>query len=306
LSKNRISIISKWLQLIRWPNLLMVALAQVLFKYAFLPAFEVSSKLNTLDFILLCASIILVTAAGNIINDIYDINTDFVNGRSRPLAQQHICISKAYTLYFLMNISAVALISFLSSKFKHISLIIIVTTVILLLFFYAKRLKSIVILGNVLISVLVSLSFLLVIYVEIFILSEHKISIEIQNWIIGYAVFAFWANLNREWIKDVQDIKGDYAQNVSTLPILIGKARMNKLIFMSTLLLIFSLIAGVKVYFQPDLIFILYLTFGTCVPLVYVLFHMHRKELNTNYKMLSHIYKLVMLIGVMSLILFKI
>jgi len=294
-----------WLQLIRWPNLLLVGLAQVLFKYAFLPAFDIPPLLSDSDFIFLVISVVCITASGNIINDIYDVGADFINQRPRPISEGSISIKKAYSIFFVLNLVALLIARYLGIKYEIIDIVGIELLVIVLLYFYAIYLKSIPLFGNLLISALVSLSFLLVIYIELFANSEIQISTELIHWIIGYAGFAFWANLNREWIKDVQDIKGDYAQNISTLPILTGKTRMNKLLFMSTLLLIFSLIAGVKVYFQPDLIFILYLTFGICVPLVYVLFHIHRKELNTNYKMLSHIYKLVMLTGVMSLILFK-
>jgi len=283
----------------------MVGFAQVLFKYCFLPNFNVSSVLSDLDFLLLCISIIFVTTAGNIINDICDIRTDFINQRSRPLAQQKISIAKAYGFYIALNVIALITIVYIGFKYQLLELIGIVSAVIVVLYLYSKFLKAIPLLGNITVSLLVSLSFLLVVYVELFAIPHNQISIELIHWIIGYAIFAFWANLNREWIKDVLDTKGDHAQNISTLPILLGKSRMNMLIFISTLGLITALIAGVKVYFQLDLIFILYLTFGIVLPLFAVLFHIHQKELNTNYILLSHVYKLVMLIGVFSLILFE-
>jgi 4-hydroxybenzoate polyprenyltransferase len=297
--------VKAWLQLIRWPNLLMVTLAQVLFKYSFLPSFNIPPALSDLDFLLLCISIIFVTAAGNIINDICDIRTDFINQRFRPLAQQKISISKAFGFYVALNILALIVAAHLGLKYQLPEFIGVVFAVISVLYLYSKFLKGIPLLGNIIVSLLVSLSFLLVVYIELFSIPHKQISIELIFWIIGYGIFAFWANLNREMVKDVQDIKGDYAKNISTLPILLGRSRMNMLIFASTLFLVLTLIAGVKVFFQLDLVFILYLTFGICLPLCFVLIHIHKKQLNANYKLLSHIYKLVMLIGVFSLILFK-
>lgn len=294
-----------WLKLIRWPNLLMVALAQVLFKYVFLPYFKISPTVEVFDFWLLCFSVLFVAACGYIINDIYDIKTDFINKRSRPLAIKKISTAKAYSVYIIFNVLAILFAIYLSYKWQSYELTFMVTSVVVLLFLYAKKIKSIPILGNVLVSFLVSLSFLLVLYFELILNKSAIISIDLKYHIIGYSAFAFWTNLNRELIKDVLDIKGDYAQKISTLPILLGKTRINYLIFGSTLLLIFSLIAGVKVYFQPDLIFILYLTFGICLPLVYVLFHIYKKELKTDYRLLSHLYKVVMLLGVLSLVLFQ-
>jgi len=282
----------------------MIALAQVLFKYAFLPAFDIPSQLRGFDFAMLCTAIIFVTAAGNIINDIFDIKADFVNRRSRPLAQQRISIGNAYALYFTLNLLALFLIRNIAFRYQTLNLITIVFAIIVLLYLYSKYFKKIPLFGNILVSILVSLSFLLVIYIEAFALSDQSISNTFRYLILGYAALAFWANFNRELIKDVQDIKGDYAQGITTLPILLGKSRMNILIFISTLFLIFALIIGVKVYIQPNLVFVLYLTFGTCLPLIYGLYHIYQKELKTNYKLLSNLYKSVMLAGILSLILF--
>lgn len=283
----------------------MIAMAQVLFKYVFLPYFKILSAVEVFDFWLLCFSVLFVTASGNIINDIYDIRTDFINKRSRPLANKKISTAKAYSVYIIFNVLAICFAIYLSYKWQSYEMIFIVISVVVLLFLYAKKIKSIPILGNLIVSVLVSLSFLLVLYFELILNKNAIISTDLKYYIIGYSAFAFWTNLNREWIKDVIDIKGDYAQKISTLPILIGKTRMNNLIFGSTLLLIFSLIAVVKVYFQPNLIFVLYLIFGICTPLVNVLFHIYKRKLKTNYRLLSHLYKVVMLSGVLSLILFQ-
>jgi 4-hydroxybenzoate polyprenyltransferase len=283
----------------------MVGLAQVLFKYVFLPAFHVPSNLNLSDFIWLCVSVLCITVSGNIINDIHDIKTDSVNNRPRPLAQQKISLHKAYIFYFILNALALTLALYLSYTYHIWFFLQVELSVIILLFLYAKYLKTIPIIGSVLVSVLVSLSFLILVYVELFLSDLNSISPEVKYWIIGYGIFAFWANLNREWLKDVLDIKGDYAQGISTLPILLGKYRMNRLIFGSTLLFVVISIAGVKVYFQWNIVFILYITFGVYAPLFFVLYHIYKKELYVNYKWLSHLYKFVMLVGICSLILFS-
>ncbi len=297
--------LSHWLQLIRWPNLILVALAQVLFKYIFLPAFHIPSKLSDFDFAMLSVAIVFVTAAGNIINDIFDIKTDFINRRSRPLAYKKISVANAYVLYFTLNILALFLVRNVAFRYQILDLIVVVFGTIILLYLYAKYLKNIPLLGNILVSALVSLSFLLVIYIEVFALSKQPVSDTIRFWVIGYAIFAFWSNLNREWIKDITDIKGDYAQGISTLPVLMGKSRMNILVFYSTFAMIIGMLAGVKIYMQPDLVFTLYLIFGIAAPLGFIMFHLYKKELKSDYKMLSHLYKLVMLAGVLSILFFK-
>ncbi len=293
-----------WLNLFRWSNLVLILLVHLLFRFSFLESQNLGFKLGLFEFFLLSFSIILIAASGNIINDIFDIKTDFVNKRKRPLAKGQIKVSKAYSVYFIFNFTAILISFFISYKLLFWSIFIVEITVILVLYFYAQYFKSIPVLGNILVSFLVSLSFVLVLYFDI----ETGIFFDqnIFKWILFYSIFAFWANLNREWVKDTLDIKGDYAQNISTLPILIGKSRMNTLIFISTLLLIVALLFGVKVYLNPDLIFSLYFIFGVCIPLFFVMYKIWKDENHVNYKLLSHAYKIIMLIGVFSLILFRI
>lgn len=293
-----------WFNLFRWPNLLLILIAHFLFRMSFLNHFNLSFKLNSMDFFLLSFSIVLIAAAGNIINDIFDIKTDFVNKRNRPLALGQIKVSKAYTVYFIFNLIAILISFYISYKLLFWSLFVLEFSVIVVLYFYAQYLKSIPVLGNVLVSFLVTLSFVLALYFDM--TSDMFFDQRYFSWILFYSIFAFWANLNREWIKDILDTKGDYSQKIPTLPILIGKSRMNSLIFFSTLLLIIVLLFGVKVYLKPGLIFSLYFIFGVCIPLFFVMYKLWKNENPVNYRLLSLIYKIIMLVGVFSLMLFNI
>ena len=293
---------TNWLTLFRWPNVILIIIAHLLLRFAFLPAFELTSYLSLIDFFVLSFSIILIAISGNIINDIYDIKTDFVNRRSRPIAQQKIGVSQAYLVYVILNIVAIILAFYLSYKYKIWVLICIEIIVIALLFWYAKRLKAIPFLSNILVSILVSLAFILVVIIdtnfEVFTLTQAKL------WLIFYAVLAFWVNFNRELIKDIIDIKGDYAQHVLTLPIILGKSRTNTLFFISTALLIISLLFGIKVFLKANSLFVIYFIFGITIPLVFMLYKIWKQETQVNYKLLSHIHKFVLLMGLCSLILF--
>ena len=268
-----------------------------------MPAFNLTSQLSLIEFLLMSSSILLIALAGNIINDIFDLKTDQIKQRDRPITKQQISIKKAKTVYFVSNILALIIAIYLSIIISHWYLIVVESSVVLLLYLYSKYLKSVPVVGNILVSILVSLSFLIVLFFDSNL--NYIQHYDAFLWVVGYGVFAFWANLNREWIKDIIDIKGDYAQNIMTLPILLGKSRMNSIIFISTVALIISLLVGVKVYFQPSLNIMLYLIFGICVPLVLVLFFISRKGTSVNYNTLSHIYKLTFLLGICSLALFN-
>jgi len=73
----------KWINLIRWPNLLIIALTQVaiFYKYfkplALIPSNEILQK--NINIVLLISCTILVAISGYIINDLFDQSNDKIN-----------------------------------------------------------------------------------------------------------------------------------------------------------------------------------------------------------------------------------
>ena len=57
----------------------MIVIAQFLIKYALFEPFASVTILSTIGFTLLVITTLCIAAAGNIINDIYDIEADKVN-----------------------------------------------------------------------------------------------------------------------------------------------------------------------------------------------------------------------------------
>ena len=74
--------------LIRWQNLVLIILVQVLIKYALFDAFNVFTKLTLFNFILLVLATVFIAASGNIINDIYDVETDTINKPCGSIAKK--------------------------------------------------------------------------------------------------------------------------------------------------------------------------------------------------------------------------
>ena len=77
-------LIVAFFKLIRWPNLVFIALTQVLFyfiviRFIYSPDSEIKPNLDNLFFILLVIASLLIAAGGYIINDYFDLNIDLVN-----------------------------------------------------------------------------------------------------------------------------------------------------------------------------------------------------------------------------------
>jgi len=105
-----------FLNLIRWKNLLLIALVQILIKYALLEPFEVVRfTLNDFGFGLLVLATLCIAAAGNVINDIYDVETDFVNKPTKIIVGNSISEKMAFNIYIILTIICVGVGFYLSN-----------------------------------------------------------------------------------------------------------------------------------------------------------------------------------------------
>ena len=105
----------KYLKLIRYQNLLMIAFMQCLFRYGFLKLQNVPLALADWQFALLVLATVFIAAGGYIINDIMDVETDNFNKPNKVIVGKSISESMAYNLYFGFTITGV-LIGFLLSN----------------------------------------------------------------------------------------------------------------------------------------------------------------------------------------------
>ncbi|HET9431306.1 MAG TPA: UbiA family prenyltransferase, partial [Chitinophagaceae bacterium] len=104
-------LIVAFFKLVRLPNLLFIALTQVLFQYCiFYPLYRDSiSKSDDRAFMLLVMASVLIAAAGYIINDYFDINIDEVNKPSRMVVDKLIHRRWAIAWHFILSAAGVLL-----------------------------------------------------------------------------------------------------------------------------------------------------------------------------------------------------
>jgi len=295
------------LNLIRWKNLVLIIIAQVLIKYALFESFDVLTTLNALGFTLLVITTLCIAAAGNIINDIYDVETDAINKPSNVIIGKHISENLAYNLFFALNIIGIILGFYLSHSVGKSSFFAIFVIISIALYVYASYLKGTVLFGNILISFLVAMSIIIVGIFDLLpaILPQNKeTQLIFFDIIFDYAIFAFLINLVRELVKDIQDVDGDYKAGMNTLPIVIGRERANKIAFVISMIPIGAVIYFLVTYLYKQPIGIGYFLLFVIAPLIYATIKIFGASQNFHYKHISLIYKLVMLFGVLSLLLY--
>lgn len=298
---------AKFLQLIRFPNLVMIALTQFLF-YLFwiLPFHECYLPLGTFCFLVLAT--VFIAAGGNIINDIFDVQTDRINKPNKLFINTHISKKNAYLLYFFFTFVGIILGSYVGFSIYKNWILFVFLGIAALLFVYSSHLKGVPILGNVVVSVLVASSLLILL---LFTTSYEATNTHVHLFdkvsrivIIIYAIFAFLINLMREMVKDIEDINGDYNANINTLPIILGRNRVNKIVaFLAGITILFALYC-ISEALQGKTVTTIYVLLTILLPLLYFIIKIWQADTKSEYRMLSLLLKLIMVFGILSTLVF--
>ncbi|WP_066225490.1 geranylgeranylglycerol-phosphate geranylgeranyltransferase [Formosa haliotis] len=295
------------LNLIRWKNLLLIILVQTLIKYALFPAFYVDTALNDWQFSILVIATLCLAAAGNIINDIYDVDTDTINKPNRVIVGKFISEKTAYNLFIGFNVIGVALGFYLSNAIGKSGFFALFVIISVLLYLYASYLKRTLLVGNMIISVLVGLSLIIVGLFDLI----PVITFENQDnqrlvfkLVLTYAGMAILLNFIREIVKDIEDVDGDYKSGMHTLPILIGRARASKVALILSFIPTFILLYYVITYLYKNPLEVGYFTFLIIGPLIYISIELFSAKTKKEFRKISSVIKFVMLTGVLSLLLY--
>lgn len=293
-----------FLKLIRYQNLLLIILTQALIKYALFESFGIEITLNSFGFLLLCLSTLCIAAAGNIINDIYDVETDRINKPEKRIVGKKISEKTALTAYIVLSIIGVAIGFYLSNLIERPGFSALFIIISALLYLYATHLKNILVIGNLLVSSLVAMTVIIMGLFELLPAitpANRQTQSIIFSILLDYALYAFLINWLREMVKDQQDIKGDYNTGRNTLPIALGQERANKVIFAVGLIPVVAIIYYMYNYLFNNLFAVLYALILILGPLLYFLSIILAAKTRVHYRRLSMILKIIMITGLASI-----
>ncbi len=162
--------------------------------------------------------VFLVSCGGMVINDRFDVVADRLNKPHRPLPSGKIRTKIAVLYSVILFAAGIFLSYFINTYCFYIAI-----AASLLLVLYSWKLKKIIMVGHLSISLLVALTFIFGgLILNIFGLK-----------ILLLALLAFISNIGREIFKTVEDVMGDKHSEVTTIPIKYGvlKAKMIASVF---------------------------------------------------------------------------
>lgn len=283
----------------------MIALIQLLFKYVYFHTFAIDTALDNFHFSLLVIVTLCIAAAGNIINDIYDIKADIINKPSKLLITNPQRKKTANTLYVILNSIAFAFGFYISIKIDNSSFVGIFVLTALLLKWYSSYLKKKPLVGNLVVSLLISLSILIVGIFDIIPAITEENGIRQYNGfytLVDYAIFAFMFNFLREIIKDIEDVNGDIKLKMKTLPILFGRKRTRNILFgISFIPLVVVTLYSFESFSRLPIV-LAYMLIVVMLPFLYFMSKLLYAKTKSDYRFLSRLLKLIMLLGIISII----
>ncbi|MDI9311473.1 MAG: geranylgeranylglycerol-phosphate geranylgeranyltransferase [Limnohabitans sp.] len=294
----------KYLNLIRYKNLFLIALMQVIIVFLFLKIQNIEVALADWQFALLVVATVCIAAGGYIINDINDQETDAKNKKNGNIVGKTISEAAAYNLYVGFTFTGVASGFYLSRLIYRPNFVLVFILCAALLYIYATSLKQILIVKNIIVALMLSISILIVGLFEIFpaTADDNRMKMTlVMSVLFDFATIAFIINFIREIVKDIEDVEGDSIQGIKTLPIAIGIEKTKKIVFGLSFVPLVCIIYYVYNYlfqltYATGFIFLFLLG-----PLIYFTINLWTAQSKKEYSHLSTILKLIIFFGILAI-----
>jgi 4-hydroxybenzoate polyprenyltransferase len=304
-----------FLRLIRPFNLIMIAFTLYTVRFCFvLPVLMFCNfhlQLNEAVFAWFSISFIFVAAAGYIINDYYDIETDSINRPGRVIIGNVISSRLALVSFWILNIVGISA-GFVSGYYAGVPLIGVLFLVYFLgLWLYSYKLKSSFLIGNLLIAAFLGMVPLASVFIEVMAGIKNA---EFQNvfivmplrtgaWTI--ACFAFLSSLVREIVKDMEDLEGDRATGCRTMPVVSG-IKKTRVLAMGLLLAMIILLGVIQYYAWASgwHISFYYIMLLIQLPCIVIAWKLRKALLPGEFHNISSWLKIVMVTGISYLFIF--
>jgi len=226
----------------------------------------------------------LIAAAGNVINDVYDVAIDRINRPARPLPSGRVSIVHAGVWGAILFMAGIIVAFSISPSLGWIAVIVSI-----LLWSYSHKLKKMPFIGNVVVSVCGGLAFI-----------YGAVAVSELKYGIYPAVFAGLIHLSREIIKDIEDMPGDRAVLAKTLPLMIGEPAA-----LRTAAVPLVLLTGLTIIpYLLDLFGVMYLTLVIVtvdIPLLMLVYFTTMKPGAIKLRALSQALKVLMVTGLAAL-----
>ncbi|HEY4619069.1 MAG TPA: geranylgeranylglycerol-phosphate geranylgeranyltransferase [Flavobacterium sp.] len=298
--KNKLLImkIVSLFSVVRGYNIPIIILAQYL-SAIFILAPEKGALNILLDFdlFLLVFASSLAIASGYIINNFYDSQKDLINRPNKSMLDRLVSQKTKLTVYFTLNFIVALIAMFVSWR-----AFLFFSSYIFLIWLYSHKIKKYPIVGNLTATLMAVIPFFAILLHYYNILSFE----EIENYkshfavIFAHASFLMLLLFVREMIKDLENIKGDLANDYKTIPVRYGEAVSKKIITALTILTVFPVYVLIDIY---DVGYMDIYFYVCMIVLIFFLLYLWKSEKKEQYLLLHNVLKFLIVFGVFCIVL---
>lgn len=301
-----------FLKLIRAKNLLIILMTMIGVAYYLIKTNSFQKvDFHYLDYFLLIFSTMIIAAAGNVINDYFDVKADRINKPEKVIISKFMKPRWAILWHWTFNLVAFLIAVYLSVKYETLIFVFVHLLSINLLWFYSVQLKRKLIISNLIIAFLTALVPLLSVWF-FKVLNESSIPFSPyreESWstyldysfVYFLAICAFIQNFAREINKDIHDIQGDIVAHVESLPMKIGKVKAAYLTIILIQIPLILFIFGFYLFdwFQVNKVTMILLLLSGAVNFTSALLYIIKKESTLTW--INHLMKWSMFFGLICL-----
>ncbi|MCP4551714.1 MAG: UbiA family prenyltransferase [Bacteroidetes bacterium] len=303
-----------FIKFIRLPNLVVLILIQYLIRFFLIKPFLALNgghlMLSELNFSLFVISITLLVAAGYIINDFFDMEIDRINRPEKVIIGSKIRVDKARLIYIILNLSGIALATWISFQVGVIKLGIGFFMFAGMAWYYSARYKRMLILGNL----IVAFKFALIVFAgwlfEFYAIRANTSffvdqirGIEIINkFIWAVTAFVFMVSLIREIIKDLRDVEGDMKHGYKSLIQALGLKR-SKVISFTLIIIAMGVVASFQLYlWKTNFDYLFWYLLLIIQPMfIYLIIRLQKSIKKEDFEFVNNICKIILIAGLLSI-----
>lgn len=267
---------------VRGYNIMMVCLAQYLAAIFVLSQRPYKEVLFDESLFMLVLSGALAIAGGYIINGFYDQEKDLINKPMKTMIDLLVSQNTRLTLYFLLNLLSVIVASYVSFR-----AVLFFSLYIFALWLYSHRIKKIAFWGN-----LSSASLAIIPFFAVFVYYRN-----FDHSIFLHAILIYLLVLTKDFVKDLENIKGDLVHNYATIPVVYGERFAKWLITLSVLLCSLPVYLLLNYFSIGWLGYFLQFMMGYLCLFLLLLWLSHTQA---RYALLHNMIKLILVIGVLA------
>jgi len=274
-----------FLSVIRGYNILVLIVAQYLAAiFIFSPSKTLRNTLFDLHLLYIILATICVVASGYLINDFYDAKLDRINRPLKARIDNYVRQSTKLKLYFILNFIGVVFGFLISARAALFFAIYIFA-----IWCYSHKLKKYPLLGVLSATMLTILPFF-----AVFVYFKNFSSI-----IFMHASFLFLVIMIRELLKDLQSMKGAVIHNYDTFPIVYGEKKTKLVCLFLLTLTVFPIVI---LFSFPALSYMRYYFYIAFIVFFFLGIYLWKSSELKHYRMMHNVLKILLLIGVFSII----